>query len=135
MRPIKGGTPSAANTPDVTRVPPSCSAPLPMPVSVRPPGARDAAPKWERLLACSASAWKSASEIAPDRFATLEHYMNGIPASTRSSLLIDLDQGKRIEVEALQGALVRRARTHGIGVPIMETLYALLRNHAGGQRS
>ena len=34
--------------------------------------------------------------------------------TTRSSLLIDLQQGKRIEVEALQGALVRRARTHGI---------------------
>jgi len=50
-------------------------------------------------------------------------------------LLIDLQQGKRIEVEALQGALVRRARAHGVAVPIMETLYAVLRSHAGGQRS
>jgi hypothetical protein len=30
--------------------------------------------------------------------------MTNIPPSTRSSLLIDLEQGKRIEVEALQGA-------------------------------
>jgi ketopantoate reductase len=33
------------------------------------------------------------------------------------ALLIDLEQGKRIEVEALQGAAVRRARKHGVPVP------------------
>jgi 2-dehydropantoate 2-reductase len=62
-------------------------------------------------------------------------YADALPPSTRSSLLIDLQHGKRIEVEALQGALVRRARGHGVAVPIMETLYAVLRDHAGGQRS
>jgi 2-dehydropantoate 2-reductase len=59
-------------------------------------------------------------------------YADALPPTTRSSLLIDLQQGKRIEVEALQGALVRRARAHAIAVPIMETLYAVLRNHAQG---
>ena len=37
-------------------------------------------------------------------------YMDNIPPTTRSSLLIDLEMGKRIEVEALQGAAVRRGR-------------------------
>ena len=68
----------------------------------------------------------------PDR---VRAYADALPPTTRSSLLIDLQSGKRIEVEALQGALVRRARAHGIAVPIMETLYAVLRNHAAGQRS
>jgi 2-dehydropantoate 2-reductase len=45
----------------------------------------------------------------------------------RSSLLIDLSQGKRIEVEALQGAVVRRAERAGVPVPIMSALYAVLR--------
>ena len=45
--------------------------------------------------------------------------MQNIPSSTRSSLLIDLEQGKRIEVEALQGAAVRRAKKHGVAVPII----------------
>ena len=73
--------------------------------------------------------------VTPDVPARVRAYADALPSTTRSSLLIDLQQGKRIEVEALQGALVRRARTHGIGVPIMETLYAVLRNLGGVQRS
>jgi 2-dehydropantoate 2-reductase len=73
--------------------------------------------------------------VTPEVPARIRAYAAELPPTTRSSLLIDLQQGKRIEVEALQGALVRRARTHGIAVPIMETLYALLRDHARGHRS
>lgn len=65
--------------------------------------------------------------ISPNRFETLEEYMTNIPPTTRSSLLIDLEQGKRIEVEALQGAAVRRAAKHNVPVPIVSTLYALLK--------
>jgi 2-dehydropantoate 2-reductase len=70
--------------------------------------------------------------ISADRFDTLREYMQNLPPTTRSSLLIDLEQGKRIEVEALQGAAVRRAKKHGIPVPIMSTLYALLKPWANG---
>jgi len=65
--------------------------------------------------------------ISANRFETLEEYMTNIPPTTRSSLLIDLEQGKRIEVEALQGAAVRRAQKLGVPVPITSTLYALLK--------
>ena len=54
-------------------------------------------------------------------------YVEGIPGSMRSSLLIDLSQGKRIEVEALHGSVVRRAAKAGVPVPIMSTLYAVLK--------
>lgn len=70
--------------------------------------------------------------ISPNRFETLKEYMTNIPPSTRSSLLIDLEQGKRIEVEALQGAAVRRAKQHGLAVPIVSTLYALLKPWENG---
>ena len=70
--------------------------------------------------------------ISADRFDTLTEYMNNIPPSTRSSLLIDLEFGKRIEVEALQGAAIRRAAKHGLPMPIISTLYAALRPWAGG---
>jgi 2-dehydropantoate 2-reductase len=70
--------------------------------------------------------------ISPDRFATLEEYMTNIPGSTRSSLLIDLEQGKRIEVEALQGVALRRAAAHGVPVPITSTLYAALKAWESG---
>ena len=70
--------------------------------------------------------------ISANRFETLDEYMANIPPTTRSSLLIDLEQGKRIEVEALQGAAVRRAAKHGVPVPIMSTLYALLKPWENG---
>jgi len=70
--------------------------------------------------------------ISPNRFDTLKEYMENIPPTTRSSLLIDLEQKKRIEVEALQGAAVRRAARHGVPVPIVSTLYAVLKAWEGG---
>jgi len=70
--------------------------------------------------------------LSADRFATLDHYMNNIPPGTRSSLLIDLELGKRIEVEALQGAAVRRAASAGVPVPILSALYAVLKPWALG---
>jgi 2-dehydropantoate 2-reductase len=71
-------------------------------------------------------------QISTDRFDRLHDYMTNIPPTTRSSLLIDLEMGKRIEVEALQGAAVRRAARHGLVIPIISTLYAVLRPYAAG---
>lgn len=70
--------------------------------------------------------------ISANRFETLKEYMDHIPPTTRSSLLIDLEQGKRIEVEALQGAAVRRAAKHDVPVPIVSTLYAVLKAWENG---
>ena len=65
--------------------------------------------------------------VATSVIERIETYVAGIPGTMRSSLLIDLSQGKRIEVEALHGALVRRAARTGVEVPIMSTLYAVLK--------
>ena len=70
--------------------------------------------------------------LSADRFETLREYMDNIPATTRSSLLIDLEQGKHIEVEALQGAALRRAAAHGLPAPIVASLYAVLKPWASG---
>ncbi|HSL20310.1 MAG TPA: 2-dehydropantoate 2-reductase [Vicinamibacterales bacterium] len=59
-------------------------------------------------------------------------YVDALPGRTRASLLIDLSQGKRIEVEALQGAVVRRGARAGVPTPIMAALYAVLKPHADG---
>jgi 2-dehydropantoate 2-reductase len=70
--------------------------------------------------------------ISADRFDTLKEYMDNIPAATRSSLLIDLEQGKRIEVEALQGAAIRRAKARGVPTPITSALFAVLKPWESG---
>jgi 2-dehydropantoate 2-reductase len=70
--------------------------------------------------------------VASDVVDRVNTYVRGIPGTMRSSLLIDLSQGKRIEVEALHGSVVRRAARAGVPVPIMSTLYALLKPFAAG---
>ncbi len=45
----------------------------------------------------------------------------------KTSTQQDLERGKALEYEALSGAVVRAARRHGLSVPAVETVYALLR--------
>lgn len=71
--------------------------------------------------------------VADDVVERIIPYIDKIPGSMRSSLLIDLQQGKRIEVEALQGTVVRRGGARGVPTPIISTLYSVLKLHAGGQ--
>ena len=70
--------------------------------------------------------------VAPDVLGRISAYVAGIPGSMRSSLLIDLSQGKRIEVEQLLGSVVRRAARASVPVPITSTLYAVLKPWADG---
>jgi len=72
-------------------------------------------------------------QVPADVVERISRYISGIPGTMRSSLLIDLSQGKRIEVEALQGSIVRRAAAAQVAAPIMSTLYALLKPFAEGQ--
>jgi 2-dehydropantoate 2-reductase len=70
--------------------------------------------------------------VAADVVERIVPYIDAIPGSMRSSLLIDLQAGKRIEVEALQGTVVRRGAALGVPTPIMSTLYSVLKLHAAG---
>ncbi len=45
----------------------------------------------------------------------------------KTSTQQDLERGKALEYEALSGAVVRAAHRHGLTVPAVETVYALLR--------
>jgi 2-dehydropantoate 2-reductase len=70
--------------------------------------------------------------VAAETIDRICEYIGKIPGTMRSSLLIDLSQGKRIEVEALLGSVVRRAARAGIDAPISKTLYAVLKPWAAG---
>jgi 2-dehydropantoate 2-reductase len=74
-------------------------------------------------------------DVPPGMAARVAGYIDNIPGPTRSSLLIDLQQGKPIEVEALLGAVCRRAAGHNVHVPIVSALYAVLKPHAAGAPS
>lgn len=48
-------------------------------------------------------------------------------AANRNSMLQDLEAGRPTEIEAISGAVVRRAATHRIAVPVTETVLRLVR--------
>jgi 2-dehydropantoate 2-reductase len=45
----------------------------------------------------------------------------------KTSTLQDLERGKRLEYDAISGAVVRAARRHGLSVPATETVHTLLK--------
>jgi 2-dehydropantoate 2-reductase len=47
-------------------------------------------------------------------------------SAIKTSTLQDLERGKRLEYDAISGAVVRAARRHGLSVPATETVNALL---------
>jgi 2-dehydropantoate 2-reductase len=67
------------------------------------------------------------------RMDALEQTVGRLPPDIRASLLVDLEQGKPIEVEALLGSVVRRGRSVGVPTPVLSTLYGLLKPHEHGQ--
>ncbi len=73
--------------------------------------------------------------VSPGMLDRVVGYMNAVSPTMRSSLLIDLSLGKRLELEALQGAVVRRSRAADVPSPIMSTLYAVLKPWINGPPS
>jgi 2-dehydropantoate 2-reductase len=68
--------------------------------------------------------------VSPDLLTRIPGYLNAIPGESRSSMLNDLTAGKPIELDALAGAVVRRAAARGVPVPVMSALYAVLKPYA-----
>lgn len=70
--------------------------------------------------------------MPPDSVARYFRFLDGAPAEARSSMAKDLDAGKPIEAEWLNGAIDRLGKVHGVDTPVHSTLYATLRPFARG---
>ena len=67
------------------------------------------------------------AKLGPDRIESLlEHSQNNLRA-LKTSTFQDYQKGKRLEYDALSGAVVRAAHHRNVPVPAMETLQALLK--------
>lgn len=66
--------------------------------------------------------WASAAEYQQEFYGRL------VPATYdhRSSMLQDLERGRRTEIDAINGAVWRRGAAHGINTPVNETLTRLV---------
>lgn len=73
----------------------------------------------------------------PLRNSVPDDILSGIsnaPPHYKPSILIDLEKGNRLEIEALNGALSRYGKEVGVPTPINDFIYACLKPHAEGTR-
>jgi 2-dehydropantoate 2-reductase len=57
----------------------------------------------------------------------LQLSIDSAPASMKASMARDFERGRRTELEALTGAIVRLAEARGVEIPTMRTAYAILK--------
>jgi 2-dehydropantoate 2-reductase len=70
--------------------------------------------------------------VAADIAARVMRLCDAIPPTMRPSMLLDITAGKPLELDTLQGSVVRRGAACGVPTPVMSTLYAVLEPHAAG---
>lgn len=58
--------------------------------------------------------------------------IEGAPPTYKPSLLVDLQNGKRLEVEVMNGAIRRMGKAAGVPTPANSFIYACLKPHANG---
>jgi len=74
-------------------------------------------------------------DLGPQALERVLTFTAGLPADMPSSMLVDLERGRRIEVDGLIGAVVRLAREAGIEVPVSARYHATLAPFAEGARA
>jgi 2-dehydropantoate 2-reductase len=59
---------------------------------------------------------------------------DGLPAEMKSSMLHDLEAGRRLEAPWLAGAVARKSRERGLAAPVNATIYAALKPFCEGRK-
>ena len=57
---------------------------------------------------------------------------DGLPPTYKPSVLVDLEQGRRLETEAINGHISRLGKALGVPTPANDFVYACLKPHMGG---
>jgi len=84
-------------------------------------------------VAEAATVGRAEGVMLPEDYA--ERFMalaDGYPAWAKASLLVDLEAGRRLELDAITGAVVRHGREHGVATPANTAIYAALKPYADG---
>lgn len=73
------------------------------------------------------------AHLTEEHLERVRQTLRALPPGMKSSMQRDREKGRPLEVELIQGAVVRRARARGVPAPVAETVYGLLQVHAGGR--
>lgn len=60
-------------------------------------------------------------------------YVDNAVADIKASMHIDLEKGRRLELETFNGAVVRLGEKVGVDTPVNQFLYMILKPHIGGK--
>jgi 2-dehydropantoate 2-reductase len=72
----------------------------------------------------------SGAALPPDAVDTAIAQIRELPADMKTSMQLDYERGRRVELEDLTGAVVRLGRRLGVATPFYDALYAVLRVRA-----
>lgn len=70
--------------------------------------------------------------LEPDAEAEALAILTGFPPDVVASMRQDLDAGRRLELDAICGTIVRLGRKHGLATPVHDIAYACLKPFAEG---
>ncbi|MEE8434257.1 MAG: 2-dehydropantoate 2-reductase [bacterium] len=70
--------------------------------------------------------------LAPDAAERILAQLDGVPAEAKPSMLMDLEAGRPLELEVLQGTLIKMGAELGIETPVARFIYAALKLHVEG---
>ena len=80
----------------------------------------------------SAVAAAEGVQLAPDASAAALAVLTSFPPDVVASMRQDLDAGRRLELEAISGTIVRLGRKHKLATPVHDVAYACLKPFADG---
>jgi len=55
-----------------------------------------------------------------------------MPPEAKSSMMVDLEAGRRIELDTFNGAVVRFGKKHGVDTPYNYVIYSALKPYQNG---
>lgn len=90
-------------------------------------GTAEGARLYRALVAETVAVGRAAGvELPPDAVDVAVRLIQALPADMRTSMQMDYERRRRVELEEITGAVVRLGRRLGVPTPVYDVLYAVL---------
>jgi 2-dehydropantoate 2-reductase len=76
---------------------------------------------------------RSGVALEEDALERMLAQIDGMPDAMKPSMALDLERGNRLELEALNGTVVRLGQQFGVPTPVNRFIYAALKLHKDGR--
>ena len=87
----------------------------------------------DAMMETAAVAKAKGIDLGTDYVERHQNFYASIPADTKSSMLMDLETGRRLELDWLSGAVAGFGDELGVATPTHHLIYAALKHKANGR--